>query len=97
MSTLQTVDDDLLDARRSVPFQWGVPAAITGIDGCGTEVTATSLRPASPQGWGGVGYHLSEVVITNRGPLRLAQQANVHGARRLTDECILLGLSSAHD
>ena len=35
MSDLQTVVSQILDARRSVPAQRSVLAAITGIDGCG--------------------------------------------------------------
>ena len=35
MSTLQTVVDEILDARSSIPSQRSVLTAITGIDGCG--------------------------------------------------------------
>ncbi len=35
MSTLQTVVDEILDARRSIPSQRSLLAAISGIDGCG--------------------------------------------------------------
>jgi len=35
MSTLQTVIDEILDARNSIPAQRSVLTAITGIDGCG--------------------------------------------------------------
>ncbi len=35
MSTLQTVVDEILDARSSMPCQRSVLTAITGIDGCG--------------------------------------------------------------
>jgi len=35
MSTLQTVVDEILDARSSIPPQRSVLTAITGIDGCG--------------------------------------------------------------
>lgn len=35
MSNLQTVVDQILDARRAIPAQRSVLTAITGIDGCG--------------------------------------------------------------
>ncbi len=35
MSTLQTVVDEILDARSSIPTQRSVLTALTGIDGCG--------------------------------------------------------------
>ena len=46
MADLRTVVDQILDARRSVPTQRSVLAAITGIDGCGKGYVTTRIVTA---------------------------------------------------
>ena len=46
MSTLQTVIDEILDARNSIPAQRSVLTAITGIDGCGKGYIAARIVDA---------------------------------------------------
>ncbi len=46
MSTLQTVVDEILDARSSIPSQRSVLTAITGIDGCGKGYVAARIVDA---------------------------------------------------
>ncbi len=46
MSTLQSVVDEVLDARRSIPSQRSVLAAITGIDGCGKGYVTAQIVDA---------------------------------------------------
>ncbi len=51
MSDLQTVVNQILDARRSIPAQRSVLAAITGIDGCGKGcVTARIVNALHAKG-----------------------------------------------
>ncbi len=51
MSTLQSVVDEILDARRSIPSQRSVLAAISGIDGCGKgHVTAQIVDALQTKG-----------------------------------------------
>ena len=59
MSDLQTVVSQILDARRSVPAQRSVLAAITGIDGCGKGyVTARIVNALQAKGIRAAGINI---------------------------------------
>src|SRR6266571_8080897 len=59
MSDLQTVVSQILDARRSVPAQRSVLAAITGIDGCGKGyVTARIVKALQAKGIRAAGINI---------------------------------------
>ena len=59
MSDLQTVVSQILDARRSVPAQRSVLAAITGIDGCGKGyVTARIVNALQTKGIRAAGINI---------------------------------------
>ncbi len=59
MTTLQTVVDEILDARSSIPSQRSVLTAITGIDGCGKGyVTARIVDALQTKGVGAVAINI---------------------------------------
>jgi uridine kinase len=59
MSNLQTVVDQILDARDSIPSQRSVLTAITGIDGCGKGyVTARIVNAVQAKGVRATGINI---------------------------------------
>jgi uridine kinase len=59
MSNLQTVVDQILDARRAIPSQRSVLTAITGIDGCGKGyVTAQIVHALQAKGVRATGINI---------------------------------------
>jgi uridine kinase len=59
MSNLQTVVDQILDARNSIPSQRSVLTAITGIDGCGKGyITARIVNAVQAKGVRATGINI---------------------------------------
>ena len=65
MSNLQTVADQILEARDSIPSHQSVLTAITGVDGCGKgDVTAQIVNAIQAKGVRATGINNPEAAAT---------------------------------